>query len=84
MCRTDIHTLSQRSKNRERRQVFFECFTFEDEDTEVFMEEESLKVRQGTKRYEFQTVWQEDPASGTIPIKIRIRDEDGREVCYDA
>ncbi len=84
VCRTDIHTLSQRSKNRERRQVFFECFTFEDEDTEVFMEEESLKVRQGTKRYEFQTVWQEDPASGTIPIKIRIRDEDGREVCYDA
>ena len=83
VCRTDICTLSISSANEERQQIFFECFTFRDRGTEVKMEDGSLKVEHGTRRYEFRAGKPGTDPLSMAPIYIKVWDSDGSRRCYD-
>lgn len=51
VCRTAVETLSHGSAAPEKEQIFFQCFTFDEEKTEISFEHNVLFVRQGEKEY---------------------------------
>ena len=49
VCKTSIETLSFESCSMEKEQIFFECFTFEDDPAELKWEDKTLTVKRGGK-----------------------------------
>jgi hypothetical protein len=83
VCRTSINTLSTRSKNPQKQQVFFECFAFSKEDTKAELKGGILKVDHKGRSFEFQVIPQESPGSAAA-IRIQVTDEEGAKTCYNA
>lgn len=77
VCRTLIQTLAFESCEIGKAQTFYECFTFDEEDTEVRFEGGTLGVRNGNKYYELR---RSDSAAG---ITVLVRNEEGEtyELC---
>lgn len=52
VCRAHIETLATRSSEKQKDQVFFECFTFEEDKTQVEWKDNALTIQRGEKRYQ--------------------------------
>lgn len=65
VCETSMQTLATKSRRKEREQVFFECFTFEEEGTKVLWENYVLSINNRGRDYEFYLDEQ-----GVITVKV--------------
>lgn len=83
VCRTTIQTLAVESCSKEKQQIFFECFTFDEEDTKVRLENGMLKIQRGQTVYELEA-GEYNVKDTVLPIEIRIRKESGNTVSYSA
>jgi len=80
VCRTSIQTLMTESCDKVKEQIFYECFSF-DEETRVGFDHGTLTVKHGSKTYEIKA----GPRNGTqqTPMEVRILGENGKEVTYE-
>lgn len=69
VSQTDIETLRTESAQRERSQVFFECFTFSDTPTRVRAQGRSLTIECNGQRWQID-VGQYDTQKGKTPITV--------------
>lgn len=82
VCRTDIQTLVTESHGKERAQIFYECFSFAEECSEVWMEEDGLRIRQNGKVYQICCRPAEDEE--LYPVEITVEDTQGAVKKYYA
>ena len=54
VCKTEIETLAFESGFAVQEQIFFECFTFEEEETKLQWKDRTLTVTHGDKTYVFK------------------------------
>lgn len=76
VCKSSINTLAFETAGRVKKQMFIQCFTFESEPVRLQLEQGSLLVIRGEKRYRLE--WQVDQASQ----RITVTDADGTEKTY--
>ncbi len=70
VCRTNICTLALETAQPAEEQIFFECFTFEENGTQVEFDGSGLTVRQGDRLYRFSA--EEKEENGLLPIKAEV------------
>lgn len=73
VCRTDIRTLCAKSAEPQTCQIFYQCFTFEDNHAKVNEIKDGVEIQLGKKRYRI---------CGNDPISIHVRDEAGYDWQY--
>ena len=73
VCRTDIRTLCAKSAEPQTCQIFYQCFTFEDNHAKVNEIKDGVEIQLGKKRYRI---------CGNDPILIHVRDEAGYDWQY--
>lgn len=71
VCRVSIQTAATSSENKERTQVFFECFTFEGSDAAVYADNNQLKITCEGKEYRV-TVGDFDASKKLTDIEIEV------------
>lgn len=73
VCKTSIETLALESASMEKEQIFFECFTFEEEGAEVLWADGTLTVKRGDKEYSFSCgPFPECGKKAVTPVRIRV------------
>ncbi|WP_215701718.1 DUF4962 domain-containing protein [Clostridium sp. MCC353] len=78
VCKTSIKTLAMESASMEKEQIFFECFTFEEENTEVLWTDSVLTVKHGDKKYDFSWgPFPENSNKDVTPVRIRVCGQGG-------
>lgn len=84
VCETLIETLSFESASMEKEQIFYECFTFEEEGTSLLWAEGMLTVRQGDKEYCITCQPSQEEDNSMMPIRVVVREGSGKVAEYDA
>ena len=78
VCKTEIETLAFESGSAVQEQIFFECFTFEEEETKLQWKDRTLTVTHGDKTYAFTCgSYPEGEDKALTPVGIIVGGESG-------
>lgn len=78
VCKTEIETLTFESGSAVQEQIFFECFTFEEEETKLQWKDRTLTVTHGDKTYVFTCgSYPEGEDKALTPVGIIVGGESG-------